>query len=171
MSIVTSLGVLSSGELVIQRNNPHDHEVDLSHLVMALGRTESSGQSFLAIGLDLGFQVGFAHCVPVKALDRVFYGKRFLNREKQKVRTGFSKFTYENPVPTSQICVVLLKAKEYDSPTYILISSWYGPLAPPEPWDPKATPESKVFWDKHALTYKGNEWSLVPGTKTKNCPW
>lgn len=167
------MGTLLSGEVVIQRLNPHDHDVESIHLVEGLGKITSSGAGFIATQVEFENYIGLAHCVQVKKdSGRVFFGKRYVNKEKTKIRLGLSKFTYEKPVPTKFLSMILLLAKEVvERPTYVLISSWYGPLAPPEPWDPKATAESKDFWDNHALTYEGNEWSLVKGTKTKNCPW
>lgn len=166
------LGKLGSGERVIERLNPHDHEVEVSHFQEGFTKIFSDGRAFISQQIDFESVIGISTCVKVTDPERVFYGKRYTSKEKTKIRSGYSKFTYESPTSTSSLAIILLLAKEIvEQPTYILISCWYGPLAPPEPWDLRATAQSRPFWDIHALTYKGNDWALVKGTKTKNCPW
>jgi len=76
----------------------------------------------------------------------------------RKGREGPSRVVLdEKPKETSIISIVV---DPIDENNYNLISAWYGPIAPKEPWDnslikdKKALDESLSFWCCHALVYE-----------------
>ena len=76
----------------------------------------------------------------------------------RKGREGPSRVVLdEKPKETSIISII---AEPKDEKQYNLVSAWYGPIAPKEPWDnslikdKKALDESLSFWCCHALVYE-----------------
>jgi len=77
---------------------------------------------------------------------------------KRKGREGPSRVLLnQDPQETSIISII---AEPKDEKQYNLVSAWYGPIAPKEPWDnslikdKKALDESLSFWCCHALVYE-----------------
>jgi hypothetical protein len=85
-------------------------------------------------------------------------------RQNRDIYTRFVK--NREPVPTSYLTVILRKDNENN---YILWSTWIGRLVPMSPGNPDSTPESKLFWDKHALVF--GRQPIIENTLTDKYPW
>lgn len=110
--------------------------------------------------VDTGNIIGNTDLVETTPADEIIYAKR-LNRD------NYTKFVKDRaPSSTTFFTVVLHKDPEGN---YELASAWVGRMAPNFPDDVSATPESRPFWDRHALVY-GNQ-AIQPGTLTTVCPW
>lgn len=109
---------------------------------------------------DMGRVIGSSELVEVNSSDEIFYALR-KNREKP-----ITFVRDRSPVETSLVTVVI---KPLTDGAYNLHSAWIGPLVPSVPGDEKETPESREFWNSHALVAGRQE--IVPGTETTKCPW
>lgn len=104
--------------------------------------------------------IGHTDLVEVTDTDEIVYAKR-LNRD------NFTKFAMNRIPPTTTYFTFLLYM-DYDG-NYELASTWVGRTCPSFPDDFNATPESKPFWDRHALVF-GNQ-AIQEDTLTTTCPW
>lgn len=141
------LGRLRSGEAVYDAKPSHlpDHPGVKELLPEVLGLIDSDGVDFVAT-VNLERVVGLSHCVETQPGDCVVYRVR-------GEREWATRFVLDRePEPTSLVTVVLVEGAWTG---YVLVSAWFGPVVPPEPEDPRATPESESFWASHALTWKG----------------
>jgi hypothetical protein len=109
---------------------------------------------------ESGKLIGHTDLVEVTDKDDVLYAKR-LNRD------NYTKFVKNRTPPTTTYFTFLLYKSEDDN--YELASTWVGRRCPTFPDDVNATPESKLFWDRHALVF-GNQ-AIQEGTLTTICPW
>ena len=77
---------------------------------------------------------------------------------KRKGREGPSRVALDQDFQGTSIISIV--AEPLDEKQYNLISAWYGPIAPREPWDntllndQKRLDESLSFWCCHALVYE-----------------
>ena len=109
---------------------------------------------------DMGRVVGVSSLVETDTTDDIAYAKR-LNRDT------YTRFTKNRePQPSS---IVTIAIKPIDEETYELSSAWIGPVGYSFPDDPNAVPESREYWENHALVWGTQE--VQPGTETKHCPW
>ena len=132
----------------------------LYKLVQDFLSTQNPVEASIFMDHDAGQIVGNTDLVAVTDTDDIVYAKR-LNRD------NFTKFVRGlRPVATSYFTIVLYRDGSGD---YELASAWIGTTCPTFPDDPKATPESKPFWDKHALVF-GNQ-AIQEDTLTDVCPW
>lgn len=132
----------------------------LKELLKELLITQSFQEKEVYRDYDIGKIVGLSDLVETDANDEIIYAKR-LNRE------GYTRFVKNrNPEPTSYLTVYL---KQDEEQKYELVSAWIGKTCPAFPDDEYAIPESKPFWDKHALVW-GNQ-PIISGTETTGCPW
>lgn len=154
------LGVLRGKEKVWDRLTSHVHPNPAieKYLPLALSRIEPNGREFFVETVDFGEIIGEANCVETTEGDDIVYAMRVGRRGLTRFVRGREK------TPTSKVTVILKKIDD----GYILISGFIGPQAAPEPWDPKATPESITFWNAHAVVW-GSE-PVVPSTETTTLP-
>lgn len=109
---------------------------------------------------DLGTTVGTSNLVPTTPGDEIIYAQR-------PFREVLSRFVKNRtPEPTSFVTVELRKtsANECD-----LFTAYFGALTPPSPGKKDETPDSKPFWNSHALVWGTQE--VLPGSETPLCPW
>lgn len=110
--------------------------------------------------VDLGRRVGHDNIVETRSGDNIFYAQE-LNR------LGMTRFVMDRkPEPTQLLTVVLLWN---ESGFYEIVTAFEGQLAPKEPWDEYAEPNSREFWDSHAIVW--GRQKIVDFSITKNCPW
>jgi len=117
-------------------------------------------QDNVYIDKDMGRQVGMSDLVETGTHDEILYAKR-LNRE------NYTRFVLNRTAqPTSMVTVILRKDTDGN---YELWSAWIGPASPQFPGDEHETPQSKPFWQKHALVW-GNQ-AIQPSTEKNEWPW
>ena len=165
------IGILKSGEMVVDRFNSHAHHCAVPFLPEALAQIDSQGRQFFIEEVDFGRQIGETICVPTGPGDQIVYARR-------PNRWGLSRFVLNRqPEPCSSLVVILKKAE--DGNYYVLITAFVGHRPEPEPWDTRAFAKAdnpaeaearaRAFWASHALVW-GYE-PIVPGTVTEECPW
>ncbi|MEN9342412.1 MAG: Serratia phage [Candidatus Parcubacteria bacterium] len=148
------------GAKVFDRDDhSHIHETARPFLAEAVSKIETAGKDFLIAPIDMGLIVGGNACVATCENDKIIFAQR-------PGRMGLTRFV-ENRV--SQPCSVVTVILKEVAGEYILLTAFIGPPAELEPWHPKATEESKKFWNTHALVW-GSE-PIIPGTETRICPW
>jgi hypothetical protein len=151
---VTVVGATRNGISVIDRANSHSH-LDSKLLAEALGRVDMPAIPFAKIIVPMGRVVGESTCVETTSTDTILFARR-------KDRKNLTRFVKDRtPVPCSNIVVILKATKPGEC---VLITAFIGDHAEPEPWDPKATAQSRVFWQHHAMIW--DEETVVPGTST-----
>lgn len=167
------LGLLGSGEEVIDR--PHSHVVLNERTFSLLGKTlkdvDAQGKEFIVFTKTFAENIGESLCVETHRDDDVGseLGKQ-ITYAVRKGRKGHTRFVHRKyGEPTSCFTVVLKRVTESDENKYLLITAFVGPQAAPEPWDPNATDEDRIFWDIHALLWDPNVVDL--STVTNTCPW
>lgn len=149
---------LASGEAVYDRTRSHLHDGAVALLPEALAAIESRGRDFFVAAHDFGRVVGKTTCVETGEDDEVVFARR-------EGRFGFTRFVKNREAEDSTMLVVVLKQV---SEGYLLITSFIGRPAPPEPWDANADENSGPFWESHALLW-GSE-KIVAGTELPATP-
>lgn len=110
--------------------------------------------------LDMGRIVGESDCVETGTEDNIIYAKRLS-------RDTYSRFVRgKHTIQTSWLTISL---ERIDKDTCELVTAYIGRSAPPFPGNEFETPESRPFWEEHALVW--GEQQIVPGTETKDRPW
>jgi hypothetical protein len=109
---------------------------------------------------DMGKSVGTTSLVETDETDEIIYAKR-LNRQT------YSRFTKSRQPRESRLVTVALNPLDNDD--YILTSTWIGEAGYTFPDDPMAVPESRSYWQRHALVWGTQE--VQPGSETRICPW
>ncbi len=165
------IGILKTGEVVVDRFNSHTHSCAVPFLPEALARIEAKGREFFVEEADFGRPIGETVCVPTGPGDQIVYAKR-------PKRWGHSRFVLNRKPESCSSMVVILKKAE-DGDYYVLITAFIGHKPEPEPWDARAFAKAdnpaeagaraRRFWASHALVW-GCE-PIVPGTVTEECPW
>ena len=156
------LGCLASGEIVVDRYRSHLHQDVLDLLPEALSRIRSEGRGFFKEVVHFDRVVGESTCVATREGDVILFAQR-------PKRWGLTRFVANRaPEPCSSV-VVILKTADGMPGAYVLLTSFIGASAEPEPWDRAATAESLNFWANHALIW-GSE-IVDPLTTTMDCPW
>lgn len=149
------------GERVIDRERSHIHRDVKRYLKDALGKVDAKGREYIEETVNFENVSGEAYCVETDGNDEIVYAKR-------PNRDGYSRFVLnKNGQITNRLTIVLKKAVEKNS--YVLITAYWGEVAEPEPWDKRATPKSRKFWEKHALVWGSVE--AIKKTRRKSCPW
>lgn len=152
------LGALASCEIVIDRQDSHNHlEESLGRdaarrvLEEALCQIDAKGEDHIITETPCD-EPGLRTPLLVTAGDdEIVYAYR-------KGREGQSRFVLERePEPSSRITTILTRDR-YREGVMILISALSGPKAEPEPWDPglssrEAHVASRAFWATHALVW------------------
>ncbi len=153
---------LKSGEDVVDRYQSHLHASVLDVLPEALEKINSKGRTFIVEEVRFDRIIGESTCVVTGPDDVIVFAQR-------PKRFGLTRFVKNRqPEPSSSV-VVILKTADEQPGTFILVTAFIGELAEPEPWDRKATQNSRKFWSEHALIW-GSE-PVIPGTETETCPW
>lgn len=141
------IGHLGSGEAVFDRPNSHIQIGDgnlQKFLPLVLQKIDSKNKEFVEITVDFGIEIGKTICVRTEPGDDI----TFVQREGCKGMTRYVR--NKKALPTSLVSVVLKKGLG----GYVLITAYFGPKAPPEPWDPHVERESEEFWNTHALVWE-----------------
>lgn len=131
-------------------------DVSWDDIAEAIKKIKYTG-GFHKESVDLGRIVGKTACVSVDTNDEVLYLKR-------KNRKGPTPFVMNRNAEDTSKVVIILREGKYGP---VLITSWYGDLAPMEPWDARRklkygectledVNESDIFWNSHALIYDEN---------------
>ena len=149
----------NQGVLFIPRvNSFHIHSGVEKYLPQVFNSINLQDQEFIVEQVDFEEPVGKSILVPTTESDKIIYAIR-------KGRQNYSRFVLNRePVDSSSITIVLKKMDTY----YMIISCFVGEKAQPEPWDPKSTSESLLFWSQNALIF-GSE-PIKEGTETDVCP-
>jgi hypothetical protein len=153
---------LGSGEEVRDRADSHVATHTSVHAVLAevLKKIHAGGRGFLIEEVQMGRIVGESICVATRPGDEIIFAQR-------PNRWGLTRFVRNRtPEPSSSVSIILKKAQDGE---YILITAFIGSMAPAEPWDRNATPNSREFWNTHALVWGCEE--IIPGTESLECPW
>ena len=128
----------------------------VKHVIADLSPSEDN----VYIDKDMGRSVGMSDLVETTASDEIIYAKR-LNRD------NYTRFVLNRlPELTSFVTVALQKDAEGD---YGLWTAWIGRAVPQFPGDSFETPDSRIFWQKHALVW-GSQ-ATQPNTERKDWPW
>ncbi len=150
------LGNLPSGEVVVDRHYSYFHPSVADILPELFDKITSGKRPFISEEIEMGRIIGESICVETTDSDEIVYA----HRAKRKGCTRFVK--NRKPIPSSK-AVVILKWDE-DTKVYILITAFVGSKSEPEPWDRNATPNSRPFWDTHALIMDGS-YEITPARK------
>ncbi|MFA6272089.1 MAG: hypothetical protein WC693_03195 [Patescibacteria group bacterium] len=157
---MSSIGMLKSGEAVIDRHQSHLHPGVVALLPDALRRIDAVGRNFLIEEVDFGQLIGETVCVQTTDADKIVWAKR-------PGRFGLTRFVKNRTTELCSVVTIILK-RDGREDFYILITAFVGHRPEPEPWDRNATEQSVAFWRSHALVW-GYE-AIVPGTETDECP-
>lgn len=110
---------------------------------------------------DMGRIIGLTDEVMTDASDEIVFAKR-LNRDSY---TSFTKSRLSQP---SSLLATAFRKRPDDG--YELVSAWIGSASsPPFPGEQEETPESRPYWNTHALVW-GSQ-AVQSGTETTVCPW
>lgn len=155
-----NIGWTADGAVVLNRHNSHLHEDSMATVVEALQHINTADRQFIEAEIDLRHVIGFSSCVNTGPEDKIIYAQR-INRK------GLTRFVVgRDAEPTSKVMIVLKKTNKPKE--YILITGFLGGKAEVEPWDPRATETSIIFWQGKALIWDGQ---ITEGTTTTECPW
>jgi hypothetical protein len=157
---MNKLGLLKTGETVLDRYNSHLHETAIQLLPEALSQISADGRQFIVEEVDFGRPIGVTICVTTGPGDQIIFAKR-------PRRFGHSRFVIGKGPTDCSVMTVILKAIENNQ--FLLMTAYIGKNAGPEPWDKFATEASKEFWSKHALVW--GEEPTEPGTETEEPLW
>jgi hypothetical protein len=160
---IVVLGNLASGEKVIVRKTSHIHDSPEleKYLTLALGKIVSNNQNSIEGEVDFGKSIGFSRCVTTSDKDEIVFAMR-------PKRKGFTRFVKNRePESTDKITVILTKDRQTNA--YLVLTTYVGPKAEPEPWDYRATDKALDFWKNHALI-SGTE-PIIEGTETSEIKW
>lgn len=109
---------------------------------------------------DTGEEIGMMDLVETVAGDEIVFAKRPL-------RQVYNRFVKNKmATPTNYVTIEVRKANDG---SYDLYTSYIGRLTPPTPGSPTETPESRPFWNAHALVW-GNQ-AVEEGSETTQYPW
>jgi len=163
----TPMWTLKSGELTRDRKTSHLHGNVLDLLSEALPQINAADRDFIIVEFDFGRTIGDTTCVPTNEQDEIVFAQR-------PNRAGHTRFVKNRLPESSSTLVVILKRFAREVPEdpeqfYVIITAFIGRKAEPEPWDPRATPESASFWSTNALLWGAEE--VLPETETTTCPW
>lgn len=136
----------------------HDNP-KLEELAIEAVRQVDAQRSNIQADYNFKRTVGFSDLVGTDDSDEIVYAKR-VNR---KIYSRFVK--NRKAEPTSFATIVLQKVQN----GYLLLSAWLGPSVPPFPGDRREWPESRSFWESHALAL-GSQ-AIDETTVVKSCPW
>lgn len=135
--------------------NPH-----LLTLVREIVAAENITKPTVMIEKDMGRNIGYSEVLEAKEGDVIFYARMMKT-------ASYTKFVKNRRTVSTTILTIHLQKDENDD--YELIDVWIGRNYPPTPDAENAAPDSKAFWDNHALVYNGQ--AIMASTVTKECPY
>lgn len=158
------LGKLNTGEKVFEVNNRTSYvQPEVKDLLQELfQKIDSEKRDFICQEVNFERVIGKTICLEISEHDNVVYAQRVGKK-------GLTRFVKDREPVDSTKAVIILKLHR-ESGNYTLITAFVGGLAEPEVWDRNATPNSKPFWENHALLLDGS-YEIIPETETKTCPW
>ena len=109
---------------------------------------------------DMKRQIGYEEIVPTTGKDTIFYAREY----KSETFTRFVK--HKKTEGTQYLSGTLTRDKEGN---YEITDVWLGKQSPAAPDTDDATPESKLFWDNHAVVYNGQQ--IIASTQTYESPF
>lgn len=109
---------------------------------------------------NLGRIIGTSDLVDTNEDDVILYAKR-------KNRDTYTRFTTSQTAKECSTITVLIERK--NDTQYNLWSAWIGYKGPSFPGDENETPDSKPYWNSHALVWGRQE--IDENTITSECPW
>lgn len=118
------------------------------------------GEPRVTLSYDFGRIIGKSGLVKTDASSEIVYAKR-------KNRNTFSRFAKNREAEDISIVSVILTRLDHNE--IELFSAWIGPIVPSFPNDGHDEPESKEFWNNHALIWGDQE--VQEDTTTTVCPW
>ena len=128
-------------------------DVDIAHTVEAIGKINDYNEQFRIGSVDLGRTIGKDRCIEVTDENKDSVKMAIRKGRDGQTPVLFEKDGFE-PAYTSKITLGMCKD---DDGKHTIFTSFYGDLAPKEPWDkslkgnPDKQAEAKDFWDNHAL--------------------
>lgn len=121
-------------------------EVDLRNILEAIKKIDDYEGPKQMCQIDLGRTIGKDNCVEVQPGDN----PKMMYRREREGQTPV--LVYGKAADTSLINIGICLD---DDGKHTMFTSFYGQLAPKEPWDkslkPEEIQESREFWSKHAL--------------------
>ena len=145
-----------------QRTHTASHFADNPGLVelarVTVAKVTATAEN-IQVAYDWGRPVGLSDLVSTTVSDEIVYAKR----QGRQTYTRFVK--HRPPAETAYVTVVLQKI----SRGYLLISAWIGPSVPPFPGDRREWPDSRAFWEQHALLFGRQQ--IDEATLRTDCPW
>jgi hypothetical protein len=112
------------------------------------------------IEYDMQRVIGYDFVVDTTDKDTVFYAQLL----RDPIYTRFVK--NGKPAPAQHLALILRKDEDGE---YQLVDTWIGHISPPRPGSSNETPESKPYWERHALV--SDNQSIQSRTLTKVCPY
>jgi len=164
---------LASGELVVDKENSHIHEMPDGLFDEAIARINSNGRDKISEEVDFGREIGKCALVEAGEGDEVFYALR-------PRRSCLARFVKNREAaPCSTLTIILEKGvdNKFSETYYVIVTAYIGYISYPFPWDKKYfnSPEKDAekerameFWGSRALVPEIE--SIVPGTETNVCP-
>lgn len=126
----------------------------------ALRRTKLS-QAAVNMEYDMGRVIGYDFVVKTTRTDTIFYAR--LLRDK-----AYTRFTKKGrPLPTNHISLVL--RRDPADNVYHLQNIWMGRSIPALPGSTGEVPESRAYWEEHAVVFDSQP--IQARTLTKTCPY
>ena len=157
------LGILASGEPVIDRKDSHvaSHAAVFPLLAEAFSHVQTNGRDEFCEEVDFCRIVGETICVATSDADEIVYAKR-------PSRRGLTRFVKNrDPESTSSVTACF---KRTTGGAFLLMTAFIGSRAPAEPWDTEWADEQSVpFWNSNALIWGAEE--VIADTETSVCPW
>lgn len=109
---------------------------------------------------DMGRTVGYDFVIETSNKDTILYARLFNE-------TTYTRFIKNGkPTPTPYLSIEL---KQDPIGHYELLNTWIGRLSPPKPGDPLEVPQSKEYWNNHAVVL--DKQRLQTRSVTKVCPY
>lgn len=164
---------LASGELVVDKENSHIHEMLDGLFDEAIVRINSGGRNKISEEIDFGRDIGKCALVETNDEDEVFYALR-------PRRSCLARFVKNRKADScSTLTIILEKGVEnkFQEVYYVVVTAYVGHVSYPFPWDkkyfnsPEKDDEKKKaveFWKNKALIPEIE--LIVPGTETDVCP-
>lgn len=129
-------------------------------LVREIIEKQDLDKARIVIEQDMQRTVGYSEQLETKDTDAIFYAKQL----KSKTFTRFVK--NRRATDTTIVTVILCQDQAGD---YEVEDVLIGIAVPPVPDAISATPQSKAYWQNHAVVYNGQ--SLVSSSLTKDWPY
>lgn len=121
-------------------------DVNIAHIREAIGNISIGEKPFLMNSIDMGRTIGKDNCVEISPDTKV-------ENLYRKGRDGMTPIAMDKEPSDTNLLTVGMALD--DDGKLTMFTSFYGQLAPKEPWDERLSPEEKAeseqFWKTHAL--------------------